>query len=72
MNPHLNSIEVCARAVIKESEGILVCRKKGADYYFFPGGHVEYGEKSLDALARDSSGRLSSHWNTRAHWNAKS
>ena len=47
-------IEVLVRGIIQNKEGkILVCQKKGKNYYFFPGGHVEYGESTKDALARE-------------------
>ncbi len=47
-------IEVLVRAIIKDEQGrVLVCRKKGCDYYFFPGGHIEFGESSTQALRRE-------------------
>lgn len=47
-------IEILVRGIIENDEGkILVCQKKGRNYYFFPGGHVEYGESTKDALARE-------------------
>jgi len=30
-----------------------VCRRKGKNYYFFPGGHVEFGEGAQKALIRE-------------------
>ena len=45
--------EVISRAVIEDERGILVCRIKGKDYYFLPGGHVEFGEDPLKALHRE-------------------
>ena len=47
-------IEILVRGIIKDKKGkILVCQKKGKNYYFFPGGHVEYGESTKDALVRE-------------------
>jgi len=47
-------IEVLVRAIIKSDDNrILVCKNKGKDYYFFPGGHVEFGESAERALARE-------------------
>lgn len=48
-----NKFEICARAVIQKDGKILVCRFKGKDCYFFPGGHVEFFEKAEDALKRE-------------------
>ena len=41
-----NEIEVCARAIIKHGNKILVCKNKEKDYYFFPGGHIDFGENA--------------------------
>lgn len=51
-------IDVLVRAIIKNKGKILVCRKtgkdyRGKDYYFFPGGHIEFGERAGDALKRE-------------------
>lgn len=32
---------------------ILVCRTRGRNYFFLPGGHVEFGETMHDALRRE-------------------
>jgi 8-oxo-dGTP diphosphatase len=45
--------EVISRALIKKDDKILLCRSITRDYYFFPGGHVELGEISSDALVRE-------------------
>jgi 8-oxo-dGTP diphosphatase len=52
-NKYKNKFEVIVRAIIVESGKILVCKNKGGDYYFFPGGHVEFGEKIDLALKRE-------------------
>jgi len=46
-------IEILVRAVIRVKGKILVCRKIGKKYYFFPGGHLEFGESTKRALARE-------------------
>ena len=51
-------IEVLVRAIIQERGKILICKKIGKDYrgknyYFFPGGHVEFGESAKEALERE-------------------
>lgn len=46
-------IEVLVRAIIQEKGKILVCKKIGKKYYFFPGGHVEFGESAKEALVRE-------------------
>ncbi len=43
----------CARAIITQDEKILTIRVNDADYYHLPGGHVEIGETSADALLRE-------------------
>ena len=46
-------IEVLVRGIIQSGGKILVCKKKGNNYYFFPGGHVEFGENLKKALERE-------------------
>ncbi len=46
-------IDVLVRAIIELDGKILVCKKKGKKYYFFPGGHVEFGESAKKALKRE-------------------
>ena len=46
-------IELIARAVIVHEGGVLLCRSKGEDSYFFPGGHVEFDEDTVTALKRE-------------------
>jgi len=48
-----NNFEICTRAIIQKDGKILVCRFKGKNCYFFPGGHVEFFEKAEDALKRE-------------------
>lgn len=49
----MKNIEICVRAVIKSEGGVLVCWHKEKKYYFFPGGHVEFGETAEFALIRE-------------------
>ena len=46
-------IEILVRAVIEIKGKILVCRKIGNDYYFFPGGHLEFAESAKEGLIRE-------------------
>ncbi|MBI4359169.1 MAG: NUDIX domain-containing protein [Candidatus Nealsonbacteria bacterium] len=45
--------EVCVRAVIISRGRVLVCYHRLNQHYFFPGGHVEYGELAEKALERE-------------------
>ncbi len=47
------SFEVIARALVVKDGKILVCRAKSKGYYFLPGGHVEAGETSKEAIIRE-------------------
>ena len=46
-------IELIARAVIIHEGAILLCKPIADDYFFFPGGHVEFDEDSIAALKRE-------------------
>lgn len=48
-------IEIIARGIIRTSGNILLCRNVGKNdqYFYFPGGHVEFAETSRDALVRE-------------------
>lgn len=46
-------IEVLVRAIIEIDRKILVCKKKNKKYYFFPGGHVKFGESAESAVTRE-------------------
>ena len=49
----INYIEVIVRALILRTNKILLCRRVDRDYWFLPGGHVEWGESAQYALARE-------------------
>jgi len=53
MRKYKKEIEILVRAIIQDNGKVLVCRKIGKRYYFFPGGHVEFGESAKKALARE-------------------
>jgi 8-oxo-dGTP diphosphatase len=49
----MNQIELIARAVIIKKDKILLCKQKDKDYYFLPGGHINFGETAQQALQRE-------------------
>lgn len=46
-------IEVIVRGVCARSGHVLLCHTRGARNTYLPGGHVEFREKAVDALARE-------------------
>ena len=52
-NQYKNIIETTIRAVIEEKGKVLLCWHKRGNHYFFPGGHLEFGENIKEALARE-------------------
>jgi len=53
MENRKKEIEVLVRRIIQHRGKILVCKKIGKYYYFFPGGHVDFGENAKEALTRE-------------------
>lgn len=46
-------MELIVRALIIRDRKILVCQTAGRDYFFLPGGHVEFSETLYSALRRE-------------------
>jgi 8-oxo-dGTP pyrophosphatase MutT (NUDIX family) len=46
-------VEFLVRALIQDNGRVLVCRKIGKRYFFFPGGHIEPEESPRKALTRE-------------------
>ena len=53
MNKYKKEIEALVRAIIQDKGKILVCKNVEKGYYFFPGGHVKFGESPKEALTRE-------------------
>lgn len=51
-------VEILVRAIIQIKGKILVCRKLKKKYFFFPGGHLEFGESAKKALIREINEEL--------------
>ena len=49
----LAGIETIARGVAIRGGRLLLCRAKGGDTTYLPGGHIEFGETGREALARE-------------------
>ena len=49
----LAGIETIARGVCVCDGKLLVCRAKGSETCYLPGGHIEFGEKGREALIRE-------------------
>lgn len=48
-----NEFELIVRALIIHDKKILVCQTTGRNYFFLPGGHIEFSENMKDALSRE-------------------
>ncbi len=51
--PAAKKIETISRGLAIRDGKVLLCRNRGADYWYFPGGHVEPGETAAEALERE-------------------
>jgi len=49
----MENFEICIRAIIQDRGKILVCQHKEKGYYFFPGGHLKFGESVKNGLFRE-------------------
>ena len=49
----ISGIEILARGVCVADGKVLLCRPKKGGYTYLPGGHVEFGETSREALVRE-------------------
>ena len=49
----LAGIETIARGVCVRNGKVLLCRAKGGDSTYLPGGHIEFGETGRQALVRE-------------------
>ena len=46
-------VETIARGVAIQDGKVLLCRAKGAESTYLPGGHIEFGETGAEALVRE-------------------
>ncbi|MBN1230723.1 MAG: NUDIX domain-containing protein [Anaerolineales bacterium] len=45
--------EFIARVILPSSGHVMLVNKVDRDYYYLPGGHIEFGEKAAISLARE-------------------
>lgn len=48
-----NVIECISRGVLVRDGKVLLCKPKSGKYTYLPGGHIEFGETSRQALVRE-------------------
>jgi len=53
MKSEKQNIEVIVRGFILVANKVLLCKNKEKDYYFFPGGHINFGESAKETLLRE-------------------
>lgn len=52
-HPRTSNIHVIVRGFLLQDNAIVLCRVKGENWFFLPGGHVEDGESAKTALLRE-------------------
>jgi len=50
ITPHT---EIIARGILSRPGQVLLCRNKKSNYYYLPGGHIDFAETAAAALARE-------------------
>ncbi len=50
---HKNQSELIARGLILHQSHALMCRNTKSNFYYLPGGHIEFAEPAADALKRE-------------------
>ena len=48
-----SNIHIISRGLIVQGGDIILCKAKGAGWFFLPGGHIEEGESARSALLRE-------------------
>jgi ADP-ribose pyrophosphatase YjhB (NUDIX family) len=48
-----SSIHTISRGLLVQGDKIILCKVKGKNWYFLPGGHIEDGESLKDSLVRE-------------------
>lgn len=55
MRDYIAPIELIVRVVIKRDECILLCKPVDKEYFYLPGGHVEFGDTLEETLYKELS-----------------
>jgi 8-oxo-dGTP diphosphatase len=50
---HKNQSELIARGFILHQSHVLMCRNTKSNFYYLPGGHIEFAEPAASALKRE-------------------